>query len=205
MTTETAAGNRTGGLQQTAKELAAEVGDTAEQQADSIMTNAGSTVHQVASTVRTVGDDLRGQQPQIARYTTMAADRMEDVASYLDGHQPRELLDEAQRFARRQPLLVVAGGLAVGLALGRLLRTAGSPSNGQNDGDWYRQGYRSSNGGMAGSTGAGYRRPTGTTYDRDLTTPTGDLGAGTSGLGGGTGLTGSTGGSGVAGGTDLGS
>jgi len=145
MTTDMSTTDRTGGLQETAEGLASEVGQTAERQAGTMMGRAGSTVRDVANSVRSASADLGERQPQVARWGEMAADRMEDAASFLDQHEPREVLDEAQRVARQQPGLVVAGGLIVGLALGRLLRTA-SGSGQQSSQDWYRQGFQGSTG-----------------------------------------------------------
>jgi ElaB/YqjD/DUF883 family membrane-anchored ribosome-binding protein len=150
MTTETSTTDRTGGLQKTAQELASEVGQTAERQADTVMDRAGTTVRDVAESIRSASADLGQRQPHVARWGDMAADRLEDAAGFLEQHEPREVLDEAQRVARQQPALVVAGGLIVGLALGRLLRTA-SEGGQQSSQDWYRQGFQ-------GGTGNGSSR-----------------------------------------------
>jgi hypothetical protein len=66
----------------------------------------------------------------------------------------------AQDFARRQPLIVAGGGLALGLMVGRLLKTAGSAAGGssQSRGGYgaYRSGYdRYGGGSYAGGTYGG--------------------------------------------------
>ena len=164
MTTETTTAETTGGLQETARELASDVGQTAERQADSAMRRAGSTVREVASAIRTASDDLTEQQPQIGRFADLAATRLDDAAAYLDEHQPAEVLEEAQRLARRQPAIVIAGGLALGLVLGRVLRTASRPASGSaSDRDWYAQGYRGTSG-TGNGRGSSYPSGDGATF-----------------------------------------
>jgi hypothetical protein len=63
---------------------------------------------------------------------------VERASQYLREHDAREALDTAQDFARRQPLAVVAGGLVLGLAVGRLLRTAGTASGGSQGSSQFR-------------------------------------------------------------------
>jgi hypothetical protein len=141
MTTDMSSTERAGGLPQTASNLASEVTQSAERQAETLMGRAGTTVHEVAQAVRSASGELGEQQPQVARWGEMAASRMDEAASYLEGHDPREILDEAQQVARRQPALVIGGGLVIGLALGRLLRTASEPTHTSGD-DWYRRGFQ---------------------------------------------------------------
>jgi hypothetical protein len=94
--------------------------------ASGAMQQAGGTLQEVAEAIRGAGQNIGDQQPQIQGFADTAARQLDRAAAYLQDHEPRELIDEVQGMARRQPGLVIAGGLAVGLALGRLLRTAGS-------------------------------------------------------------------------------
>jgi hypothetical protein len=54
---------------------------------------------------------------------TKGIGQVERAATYLESHEPRELFDSIQESARRQPALVIGAGIAIGLVLGRLLRT----------------------------------------------------------------------------------
>ena len=117
-------------LKDAAGGVASEAGRVAETRASETMTKVGDTLDQVAQAVREAGSGMREQQPQIAGFADTAAEQVERASQYLREHDAREALDTAQDFARRQPIAVVAGGLVLGLAVGRLLRTAGSGGRG---------------------------------------------------------------------------
>lgn len=131
--------------------VASEAGRVAETRASETMTKVGDTLDQVAQAVREAGSGMREQQPQIAGFADTAAEQVEKASQYLREHDAREALETAQDFARRQPVAVVAGGLVLGLAVGRLLRTAGTSGRGGSS--------RFDSYGMTGS---------GTSYDRNL-------------------------------------
>jgi hypothetical protein len=88
------------------------------------MEQTSERLDQVAHAVREAGNELRGQQPQLASVAETAAERVEDVSRYLRQHDLRDVIQEAESWAHRQPAIVIAGGLALGIALGRVLRTA---------------------------------------------------------------------------------
>ena len=130
-------------LQEAATNLADQAGRTVETQASTVMTKAGEQFDQVARAIRDAGNNLRQERPEIANYADTAAQRVEDAGRYLREHDARDVADSAQDFARRQPAVIVAGGLALGLLVGRFLRSGmpqgqsggsgsagyGSPSN----------------------------------------------------------------------------
>jgi hypothetical protein len=165
------------------------------------MTQVSGTLHEVAGAIRNAGQELREQQPQIYSVADTAAQQVDKAAEYLEQHEPREILDEVQSVARRQPALLIGGGLALGLALGRILRSAGSA--GTSGGDGYRsygggswgqpreyQGrygigdssYGGTGYGSTGGTGTGY----GSTGGTDTGTGTGYGSTGTGYASGGT-------------------
>jgi len=120
-------------LQGAATDLINQATRTAEAQASTTMTRMGETLHAVAEALRDAGEGLRDQQPNIAGFADTAAQQVESSASYLREHDAGEAMRQVQDFARRQPALVIGGGLAAGLILGRLLRsgTSGSGGSGQ--------------------------------------------------------------------------
>jgi hypothetical protein len=143
-----------------------QAGRTAETQASRTMTKAGETLDQVARAVREAGSGLRGERPEIAEFADTAAGRVEEAAQYLRVHDAGELIDEASRFARQQPVLVVGGALLAGLAIGRLLKSSTSIESGVRAGmygqsDYGRSAYGStgydarSSGGYAGASSLG--------------------------------------------------
>jgi len=130
-----------------------QAGQTAEAQVSSVMTKAGDTLSQVAQAVRQSGEGMRDQQPVIADVADTAARRVEDLSSYLREHDAREVFQTVEDFARRQPAVVLAGGLALGLALGRFLKSAQGTGDGS-VGAGAQQGY-GAYGGYGASSGYG--------------------------------------------------
>ena len=113
-------------LQEAASGLISQAARTAEAQASTTMTKVGETLDQVAQAIRDASTGLRETQPDIAGFAETAADRVDGAAAYLREHGPSDAIDNVQRMARQQPALVLGGGLAVGLLLGRLLRSGAS-------------------------------------------------------------------------------
>jgi hypothetical protein len=124
-----AAGGSGERLTEAASSVVTQAERTVETKASDAMQQLGGTLQEVAGAIRTAGENLRDQQPQVSGFADTAARQVDRAAEYIQQHEPREVLDEAQAIARRQPALVLGGGLAVGLALGRLLRTASSTTS----------------------------------------------------------------------------
>lgn len=139
-------------LQDAAGGLVDQATRTAEAQASTTMTKVGETLDQVASAIREAGSGLRESQPEIAGFVDTAAERVSGASSYLRDHDAGEAIEAAQRTAREQPALVIGGGLALGLILGRILR--GGASAAQQSGS---EGYGAYGGGSYGTGyGTGY-------------------------------------------------
>jgi ElaB/YqjD/DUF883 family membrane-anchored ribosome-binding protein len=161
MESETLDGTTAGGdkLQQAAGDIADQAARTAEATASTGMTKAGETLDQVAQAIRDAGSGLREQQPQIASVVDTAAERVEEVSSYLREHDAREAVENVQRFAREQPAVVIGGGLALGLLLGRFLKS-GASGNGNGSGRYgstaANPGYGLSDYGASGISASGY-------------------------------------------------
>ncbi|MFL5778676.1 MAG: hypothetical protein ACJ761_07005 [Chloroflexota bacterium] len=137
-------------LQEAASSVAQEAGRTAEMQASKTMDQVGQALEQIAQAVREGGQKLREQRPEFGGVADTAATQIESAAQYVRQHEPRDVLDRVQEVAQRQPAVVIAGGLAAGLFIGRFLRSASSPSwdSGPRYGDW-----RSGSGNGAGLSG----------------------------------------------------
>ena len=58
-----------------------------------------------------------------------AGERASTWGEHLDGHEPRELLDQLRRFARRRPGTFLLGALAAGVVAGRVTRGATASSS----------------------------------------------------------------------------
>jgi hypothetical protein len=118
-----------GGVQEGAAAVAEQAGRTAEAQVSGMMSRAGDTLDDVSQAVRDAGEGLRSERPEIASAADAAAERVHEVSEYLRTHEAGDVLNAAQDFARRQPALVVGGGLLLGFALGRLLRASQPPTD----------------------------------------------------------------------------
>jgi hypothetical protein len=96
-------------------------------QVDQRSTQAGDQVQSAAQDVRKVAEQLRGQGKDTpARMAEQVADRAESFGSYLRDADGERLLGDVEAFARRQPWLVAAGGLALGFAASRFLKASAS-------------------------------------------------------------------------------
>ena len=118
-------------LADAAGDIAQQATSAAEQRASSTMTQLGDTLEQVAQAVHGAGDNLRSEQPQVAGFADTAADQVERAAQYLRERDAREVIEGAQDFARRQPAVVVGAGLALGLLVGRALKSANGTQRAQ--------------------------------------------------------------------------
>lgn len=136
----TVAQSASGAAQQvagTAKEQAASVASDAQDHArnlvgearDQVSTQAGAQRDRAVSGLRSLGDELHslaagsggtsGVATQLAR---QAGDATHQVAGYLEGRDPRDLLDELSALARRRPGAFLLGAAVAGVAAGRLTR-----------------------------------------------------------------------------------
>lgn len=90
-------------------------------QKDRATDGLGAIVH----AVRQTGERLRGdQQDTMARYVEQAASQLERLSTGLREKDVNELLQDAQRLARRQPALFIGGSFAVGLLAARFLKSS---------------------------------------------------------------------------------
>jgi hypothetical protein len=96
-------------------------------QVDQRSTQAGDQVQSAAQDVRSIAEQLRGQGKDTpARVAEQVADRAESFGTYLRDADGERLLQDIEDFARRQPWLVAAGGLALGFAASRFLKASSS-------------------------------------------------------------------------------
>jgi hypothetical protein len=107
-----------GGLVETVKQRA-----TA--QLDSQKERATDGLTAVAQAVRTTTQQLRNEHHDVvAQYVERAADQIERFSNALRQKHLNELVDDAQRLARRQPALFIGGSFALGLLAARFLKSS---------------------------------------------------------------------------------
>jgi hypothetical protein len=105
-------------------------------QVDQRSTQAGDRIAGTASDVRSIADELRNQGKDApANLAEQVASQADRVGDYLKGASGDRILRDVEDFARRQPMLVAAAGLALGFAASRFLKAS--------SGRRYESGYQS--------------------------------------------------------------
>jgi hypothetical protein len=96
-------------------------------QVDQRSTQAGERIAGTASDVRSIAQELRSQgKDGPANLADQVAGQADRVGDYLKGASGDRILRDVEDFARRQPMLVAAAGLAVGFAASRFLKASSS-------------------------------------------------------------------------------
>jgi hypothetical protein len=94
-------------------------------QVDQRSTQAGERVAGTASDVRSIAEELRTQGKDTpARLAEQVADQADRVGDYLKGASGDRILRDVEDFARRQPWLVAASGLALGFAASQFMKAS---------------------------------------------------------------------------------
>lgn len=79
----------------------------------------------LAHAVRQTTDRLRDEQHETAaQYVERAAEQLERLSTGLRQKDVNELLQDAQRLARRRPALLIGGSFAAGLLVARFLKSS---------------------------------------------------------------------------------
>lgn len=105
-----------------AKRLGGQASTVLESQASEQLDRAAGTVRSFSNDV---GRIARGEEPEpgVAKDLLNQLDsRAEAAATWLEQHDPREVLQEVESFARRRPVTFLAIAAGVGFAAGRLTR-----------------------------------------------------------------------------------
>ncbi|MBJ7596899.1 MAG: hypothetical protein DLM67_06900 [Candidatus Nephthysia bennettiae] len=100
--------------------------DKMRQQVDTRSTEAGHQVDSVAEAMRKASEHLSGQGNDLpAKAAEQVAQRAEQLGQYLRESDADKILGDLEDFARKQPLIVAAVGLAAGIAAARFLKASG--------------------------------------------------------------------------------
>ncbi|HKH40993.1 MAG TPA: hypothetical protein VKA41_03985 [Solirubrobacterales bacterium] len=114
-----------GQAQEKAQQVAGQAQAKVREQIGHRSTEAGEKVGSVAEDMRAVGQELRKQGKETpANLAAKAAERAERVGTYLQDSDADALLSDIEDFGRRQPLVVLVGGLALGIAGARFLKAS---------------------------------------------------------------------------------
>ncbi|MDP9037427.1 MAG: hypothetical protein M3O50_21730 [Myxococcota bacterium] len=111
---------------QAATELAHQAKDKLGSQIDAQKERAAGSIGSVAEALRETGRTMReGDTAFAAKYADQLADRVEQLTSYVRSRNVGELAGDVEQLARREPALFFGGAFAVGLVLGRFLKSSG--------------------------------------------------------------------------------
>lgn len=106
-----------------------EAGHLRDEAVSTVQSQASDQMHRAAGTVRTFSDDLgamrRGERPEPGLATDLADQvnsRADNAATWLENHEPGDVLHEVQRFAAQRPVAFLAIAAGVGFVAGRLTR-----------------------------------------------------------------------------------
>ena len=114
-----------GQAQEKAQQAAGQAKGRLREQVDQRSTQAGGRVAAAAQDARSVGEELRRQgKEQPARLADQAAERAERFGSYLKESDADRILRDVEDFGRKQPWVIVAGGLALGFLGSRFLKAS---------------------------------------------------------------------------------
>jgi len=132
-------------MQEKAGELAGEGKSKLADTLDRRTTEAGMQARSAAQAMRETGGQMRAdpsESDQIASVMDAAADRIEQLGSYLERTSGDRLVHDVERFARRQPWLMAGIGLVAGLAASRFLKASSERRYASHSSDMSRGAYR---------------------------------------------------------------
>jgi len=120
-----------GGRMDQAKEKAQQLISTAQERvAEKVTTRIDEQRHRaahrlsdVAETIRSSGDSLPAGADGISRYINQAADRVDEVATFLHDSELGDIVGTVEDFARRQPAAFLGGAFALGILGARFLKS----------------------------------------------------------------------------------
>lgn len=132
--------------------LSEQMRDAAESLLDEQKDRMASAVHGVADMLRRTADTLeRENNAAAAHYADRAAAQIDRFSETVRNRQLGEMVATAEDFARRQPALFIAGAVAAGFVIGRLLARPSRRDQGTAASQTgYRADHRSSGETMAG-------------------------------------------------------
>lgn len=90
----------------------------------------------IANAIRTAGNELRGENEALAQYVDMASDQLRRFADTIRQRGVSDMMDDVNRFARRNPAVFVGGALLVGIGIARFLKASANRGDNRSYGDF---------------------------------------------------------------------
>ncbi|HUE45715.1 MAG TPA: hypothetical protein VMO81_05615 [Aestuariivirgaceae bacterium] len=117
---------------------------------------ASQSIQAFAQAVRRASDELKNQdQTAAAQLIQQAAGGLESLSETLSNRSFGDMVDMARDFGRRNPMALAGGAALLGLALGRVARTATAGNGSHESHAVPDQASRTSSASMTGSSAAG--------------------------------------------------
>jgi hypothetical protein len=114
-------------VQEKASEAKAQTRQRLSEQLNDRSTQAGEQMTRTAGALRQTAQQLRGdEQAQSAQVLDGVAQRVERFGQYLTANDGDRMLRDVERMARKQPWLVVGGGVLLGLVAARFTKASSS-------------------------------------------------------------------------------
>ena len=112
--------------QQKAKEITSQAQEQAKSAVATRKEQAVEGLEGLAQAFRQTGESLRSSdQGTVADYSEQVANQIERFSSFLGERDVDQLLGDAEVYARRHPEIFLGGALALGLLLGRFIKSSG--------------------------------------------------------------------------------
>ena len=119
-----------------AREVAAQAKSQTRQVLHARKKQAASEVETFRKATQSAANRLREDgDGNLADYVEKAADRLEEVRTYLDETRLETMVSDVSRFARRRPEVFIGGAVIAGMAIARFLKASTPPDGGYYAGD----------------------------------------------------------------------
>ena len=107
------------------KEVAAQAKETGEQYVQQGKERAADRLGGVSQTIRQTADRFeQAQDPNIAHYTRVVAEKLEGAANYLRQHDLQQLKHDGEDLVRQHPAVFFGGMFIAGFAAARFLKAS---------------------------------------------------------------------------------
>ncbi|MGZ8940695.1 MAG: hypothetical protein ACXW32_15935, partial [Limisphaerales bacterium] len=93
----------------------------------------GERIHGYSSSVRRAANKLRDEEdPNIAHYADVVAEKLDQAADYVQSREPGMILHDIEKAARRRPEIFFGGMFLAGLVLSRFLKASSERDDSDN-------------------------------------------------------------------------
>ena len=118
--------SQTSAASEAAQRSVARLGDQMREAAESLLheqqERVAEAVHGLAEALRQAAETLEREERDVAaRYADQAAAQIDRLSETMRQRHLRDMLANAEDFARRQPALFIVGAVAIGFVVGRVL------------------------------------------------------------------------------------